>query len=300
MTPLSASTDRHHRVAPRAGLRRLAVLLIAGLVALVSSTDTAVAQPQSILPVVSEGAIMEDKLGAVADLDIEVLDEAGQKVRLGDLVSGERPVVLNLGYFSCPSVCGPILIRLADCMTNASLTPGEQMDILSVSIKPGESPELGAAKRKAFLEKLALPAEKAAQAAASWRFVTGEDAAIRKLADSVGYRYETIEHNGEIDHPPVVVLLSPSGVVTRYLKGETMEPVTLERALIEAGEGTVGSFLDRLLVSCLTYDSSTGVYSMTAMTVMQVGGALTVLALAIMIFVLLRRERVKPTAVVAH
>ena len=65
------------------------------------------------------------------------------------------------------------------------------------------------------------------------------------------------------------------------------------RAVIEASDGKVGTFIERLLVTCYTFNPTTGQYSVTAMTVMQIGGVLTLLAVAVMIFVLWRRERSK-------
>ena len=123
--------------------------------------------------------------------------------------------------------------------------------------------------------------------------MVGEEEQISRLASSVGWRFRWSEHTSQYDHPPALVVLSPSATTTRYLDYRTLEPSTFRRAVVEAGDGLVGSFLERIFVSCLTFDSSTGVYSLTAMTVMRIGGALTVIALALMIFVLWRRERAK-------
>lgn len=264
-------------------LTALAVSLLSGS-ALLSSR--AVAQLQNAVPVTSENSTLQDELGATAALEATFLDEDGRPGTLRSFVSGERPIVLNLGYFSCPKACGPILANILDAMQNADLMPGRDLDILSVSVDEREGPNIAKPKQAAYIDQLGQPL-----AVQHWRFLTGEPDAIKTIADSVGYRFERLQDTGIIDHPPVIVLLSPTGVVTRYINGETMDPVTFERAIIEAGQGTVGSFLDRILVSCLTYDSNTGVYQLTAMTIMQVGGGLTVLALGTMIFVLYRREK---------
>jgi protein SCO1/2 len=65
----------------------------------------------------------------------------------------------------------------------------------------------------------------------------------------------------------------------------------VKRALIEASEGKLGTLLDRVLLSCLTFDPRKRTYAVTAMTVMKLGGGLTVLALGIMIALMVRRER---------
>ena len=61
--------------------------------------------------------------------------------------------------------------------------------------------------------------------------------------------------------------------------------------MIEASGGKVGSFLERIVVTCLTYDPSSGRYEVAAMTIMRIGGVVTVIAIAVMIFLLWRRER---------
>ena len=45
------------------------------------------------------------KLGAQLSLDAVFHDEAGRPVHLGDLFDA-RPVILGLGYFRCPNLCG--------------------------------------------------------------------------------------------------------------------------------------------------------------------------------------------------
>lgn len=247
-----------------------------------------VAQPQSIIPVVDENATMQDKLGASAALDATFQNEAGEAVRLRDMITGDLPVVLNLGYYGCAHACGPIYNALVDGLKNAELVPGRDLEILSVSIDEHETPQLAKDKKASLIGSLGIPA-----AAKGWHFLTGDVEQIRKISDSVGYRFRRLENTAHIDHPPTVVFLAKDGTVTRYLNGIVMSPVTLRTAVIEASDGTVGSFLERILISCLTFDTSSGNYSVEAMTIMRIAGALTVLALGTMIFVLWRRERRK-------
>ena len=47
----------------------------------------------------------------------------------------------------------------------------------------------------------------------------------------------------QIDHPPVVVMLSPTGLVTRYLNGQTMDPVTFRAWCEERADLAVASAL---------------------------------------------------------
>ncbi|MGK0520531.1 MAG: protein SCO1/2 [Planctomycetota bacterium] len=69
------------------------------------------------------------------------------------------------------------------------------------------------------------------------------------------------------------------------------EPEDVRLALVEASQGTLGDFWDEVKLSCLTFDSRTNTYSLAVMTLMRVGGAVTVIVLAAMIWIMLRRER---------
>ena len=60
---------------------------------------------------------------------------------------------------------------------------------------------------------------------------------------------------------------------------------------MEAGEGKVGSVMDKIIMSCFQYDASIGRYGPFAFGVMRIGGALTVVVLGALLGVYWRRER---------
>lgn len=240
-------------------------------------------------PVVDEAATMEDKLGEQADLDVRFVDETGAAVHLASAVGGDRPVVLNFGYFNCPGMCGFVLNQLLQNLPDSGLTPGQDFDFFTVSVHHDEGVDLAAQKKQTYVAALEAPAW-----TDDWRFLTGQEDQIRRLTGSVGWRFRFDAVAKDIDHPFTVVVLSPDGKVVRYLDTRQLTPKTLRRALIEASDGKVGGFLESLLVTCYTFDPDTGAYRVTAMTVMRVGGVLTIFGLAAMIFALWRRERARP------
>lgn len=242
------------------------------------------------LTVVDEAATLEDKLGAIVSTDISLVDERGYPITLKQFFPGDVPVILNLGFYGCPGLCGTIINNMVDALSDISLQPGEDFRILTVSVHPLETTEMGKAKKASYLPHYRRPG-----AESSWYFMTGEPEQTRKLASEVGFRFRWRPEENLIDHPPALVFLSPQGVVTRYLKGPTFDPGDVRLAIVEASDGEVGTFVgsfwDRIVLSCLTFDNSTGKYTLTAFTVVRIGGVATVLALAGMIFYLLRRER---------
>jgi protein SCO1/2 len=61
-------------------------------------------------------------------------------------------------------------------------------------------------------------------------------------------------------------------------------------ALVEAGQGHIGSAIDELLLYCYHYDPATGRYGVIAMNLVRIGGAITVVLLAGFIWLMRRRE----------
>ncbi len=107
----------------------------------------------------------------------------------------------------------------------------------------------------------------------------------------VGYGYAYDEKTDEWGHPAVLVVLTPEGRVSRYLYGMHFDPQTLKLALVEASAGKIGSTMDRFLLLCFQYDSSTGRYALAARRLVSAVGALTVLVVGLWIFRLFRRDR---------
>lgn len=285
--PASASADALSTNTERMSTL-LRSLIVSAAVALATAGTLSAQWGHGLPPVVDENATMADKLGQKAVLDVEFVDEEGERVALDEAITGDLPVLLNLGYFNCPGMCGFVLNQFLQNLPDTELVPGRDFQLFTISVHHEEGPQLAREKKRTYVKNLGEPAW-----AEDWPFLTGKQDQIRALTESVGWRFRYDEVAKDIDHPPTLVLLAPDGTVTRYLDARQLTPKTLRRAVIEAGDGKVGSFLERLLVTCYTFDPSTGQYSITAMTVMQIGGVLTLLVVAGMIFLLWRRERQK-------
>lgn len=242
-----------------------------------------------------EATLIKQRLGATIAMDASFKDEKGNEVRVGDYFKGQRPVVLNLQYFRCPSICGPIVNGLINGLKAVPLTIGKEFDVLTVSFDHREGPKLGSDKKQSILTAFDALPEKKQGGASSWHFLTSDQANIRKLTESVGYGFRWNETKNDFDHRAAIIFMSPNGRITRYLQGTYFDPSTLRLAIVESSEGTVGTALDRFLLSCYGYDPRTGTYSRIGPTVMAAGGALTVVGLFALLFVLSRRDRRRQT-----
>jgi len=237
------------------------------------------------LQVVDGKIIVEERLGQLVPRDLNFADETSRPVPSGSWFTGKRPVILNLGYFGCPRVCGAVLNGLMSGLEQLGMEPGEQYDLVTVSFDPREQPALAAQKKQAFAA--AYPG----LALGPWHLHTGDQATIDRLCAAVGFGYAWNEHSKDFDHSAVTIFLSPEGKVARYLYGYAYDRRDLRFAVLESAEGKVGSFAERLLVSCYAYDPQTRSYQVLAIAVMQVGGVATLFGLSLLLIAMWRRER---------
>jgi len=230
----------------------------------------AVAEPT---PDALQNVGLDEKLGDAVPADLTFVDTDGNQVRLGDYLNQGKPVLLNPIYYKCPMLCGLVSQGLTDAVRQLKYTPGEDFTILTISFNPDETPKLARANADATFARLGKP-----QAQAGWHHFVGDPTDIDTLLETTGFNVKFQPETGEWAHPAAIVLLSPDGTITRYLANTSFDPNTLRRAIEEAGQGTVGSPLDRIVLTCLQFNHATGQYEL-AMGVMRIGAGATVLLL---------------------
>ena len=248
--------------------------------------NSAYAQLNQNRPAILEEVGVDEKLGETIPLDLEFINSDGQIVRIGDLIEEGKPVLLNPLYYECPIICSLVLDAVFKVVKELVWTPGRDYTIISFSIDPEETPEQAAASKEQYLTALDRPG-----AEDGWHFLTGSKESIAALTDAVGFRYKYDERTGEYIHLASIMMLSPEGVITRYLYGASFREFNLRNALFESADGTIGSTLDRVLFYCFTYDPASQSYVPVAMNIMKLGGLATVIILGIFLGVFWRRER---------
>jgi len=215
-------------------------------------------------------------------------DSKGNVVFLDQLFHQKKPVILTLNYFECPMLCTYELNGLGDALNKTGFIPGKDLNLVTVSIDPKETPDLAAQKKKTYLDSYFKNVRDA-----DWHFFTGKQDTIAQLAKSVGYQYYYDEKIQQFAHPAVVMVLTSEGVISRYLYGIKFNPKDLHLALLEAADGTIGTTVDRILLYCYCYDPNTNSYSLMATNVMKLGGAITVVVLVIVFGLFWTKERRK-------
>lgn len=192
---------------------------------------------------------IQERLGETVDLEtFTFVDEEGNPVVLKELF--DRPVVLTLVYFRCPSICTPLLQELSRNVNNSDLTPGEDYRLVTISFDPTETPDLAKVKKTNFLATL----DKKQVSPDDWRWLTGDEQTIKRITEAVGFHYIKDPNKVDYIHAATVIFLSSEGKIVRYLNGIQFNPADLKMAVIDASEGRARSFMRRVQALCYAYD----------------------------------------------
>lgn len=125
----------------------------------------------------------DQRLDAQVPLDLAFRDENGQTVTLGRYFDG-KPVVLTLGYWACPNLCPLSRTPLFDSLGEVAFTVGQEFTVVMVSIYPTETPAAATSVKGQAVAAYGRPGS-----AAGWHVLTGDHAAIDRLASAIGFRY---------------------------------------------------------------------------------------------------------------
>lgn len=228
---------------------------------------------------------IDQHLGEQLPLDLELQDEQGESVKLGQFFH-DKPVVLLLVYYRCPMLCTQVLNGFLKSSQAVKYTIGQDYEVVTVSFDPREKPELAAQKRDAYVR-----AYRREGAARGWHFLTGTKESIERLTEAVGFRYRYDPKSDQFAHASGITVATPDGKLSRYLYGIEYEPSDLRLALVESGEKRIGSPVDTVLLLCFHYDPMTGKYGLVIANVMRLAGSCTVLLLGGFLAVMYRQER---------
>ena len=236
------------------------------------------------LPNALKNVGIDQKLNEQVPLDTVFKDEQGRDVRLGQFFKG-KPVVLSLVYYTCPMLCNQVLNGMLGSFRQVSFNIGEHFEVITVSFDSREAPDLAAAKKSTYIRAYNRPG-----AEASWHFLTGDQANIKRLTESVGFRYLWDEQTKQFAHASGIMVLTPEGKLARYFYGIDYPPKDLRLGLVEASQNKIGTPVDVLMLYCYHYDPATGKYGAVIMNIMRLAGGVT-LFLIVGLLLALRKGR---------
>ncbi|MDR3669053.1 MAG: SCO family protein [Ignavibacteriaceae bacterium] len=193
-----------------------------------------------------------EKLGSYIPLDVTFNNEDGNKVILRDLV--KRPTLIAFVYYKCPGICSPMLTELANVTSKVDLIPGEDYNIIAISMDDREKPSDASDKKKTILgfTQNGFPLD-------AWDFLTGDSINIKKAANAAGFYFKRTGDN--FIHSGGFIFITKEGKICRYIypdvsmKGTfNILPFDFKMALLETSQGVQTKTMAKLVQYCFSYD----------------------------------------------
>jgi protein SCO1/2 len=235
-------------------------------------------------PNITKGVNIEQRLNSQVPLEATFKDEAGQLVPLRAYF-GEKPVLLQLVYYKCPSLCPLSMHETVTSLRRLPLEPGRDYNVVVASFDPAETPRDASQAKAKYAKEFGRPGFED-----GWHFLTGSQESISRLSEAVGFRYRWDQPSQQFAHAGGIMVATPEGKLSRYFYGIQYAPADLRMALVEAAQHRIGSPVDYVLLFCFHYDATQGKYTLAIVNLLKVAGCLTVLFLAGLLYVLMRKD----------
>ena len=202
-----------------------------------------------------------ERLGQFVDMDFQLKDSDGKITTLRQLANG-RPVVLGLVYYTCPSICSPIMQGMVNTLDFVDLNPLKDYSAIVLSFDANDTVAYAKEKKLSsmtnFRKTPDFPNE-------GIKFtVAANKSELRPFTDSLGFFYKKVTRDGVVDyiHTGGLIFLSPEGKITRYINGIKFNPSTVELALMQSRNGIIGTTIANALKFCFAYDPEARTYSL--------------------------------------
>ncbi len=224
-----------------------------------------------------------EKLDQFIPMDAVIVDENGDTVIIGDII--DKPTILNFVYFRCPGICSPLMDGLSNVMDRSDLELGKDYQALTISFDHREGTLLAITKKNNYLNLM----EKKEQAQKGWRFFTTDSANVNALTEATGFRFKPT--GNDFIHAATLIIVDPSGKITRYMNGIYFLPFELKMSIIDAAEGKSAPTINRVLLYCYSYDPEGQQY---VLNITKVAGTL-IIFLGVVLFLVLIFVRKRKT-----
>lgn len=252
----------------------------------VAAYDPVNVEPKNETPKELQDIGINEQLGTMVDLTLPFVSDSGEPVLLNQFFTGTKPVLLTVVYYNCANLCNFHLNGVTEALKSVKWTPGKEFELVAISMDAKEGPALAAAKKVNYLKAYGRTG-----AENGWHFLTGNEASIKKLTDQIGFKFRWDEATKQFAHSSAAVLLTPKGVISRYIHGISPDPQNMKLALIEASDGHVASMAEKLLMYCFKFDPKKSKYTLAAWNIMRIGMTSMAVILAVILIPAWFRER---------
>lgn len=198
-----------------------------------------------------------EKQGSYIPLDLEFVSEYNKINTIQDVLDN-KPTIVTLNYFDCPGLCTPLLNGVVSVLNKLELKPYIDYKVLTISFEKEDTPFDAIIKKTNLLNSINIPFPPQ-----TWTFLTSSNQkTIDTITDSFGFKYEKRVKDGVIDyiHAGMIIIVSPTGKIIRYLNGTKFLPFDLKLAIYEAKEERTGPTIAKTLLYCFAYDQKSKTY----------------------------------------
>jgi protein SCO1 len=196
---------------------------------------------------------------------------------------GNTPSIWILADYTCQTLCGPVISIVSEALARSGLRPGSDFRLIVVGLDPKDSAADAAAMKAAQVGTQGGLAEQAF-------FLRGTPETISELTAAFGFRSVYDREHDQFAHPAAAFVVTPAGHIARVLSGLALDPTDLRLALVDAGQGRVGTWKDHIRLMCYGFDPTKGIYTAAIGRMLSAAGAFTILVLGLFILILFRRE----------
>lgn len=231
------------------------------------------------LPKQLEGVGITEKLGGKINLDLEFTHDKGHKIALREVFNKQKPVILTVVYYDCPSLCNLHLNGLTTALRRIKWKAGNQYELVAVSMDHKEGYKLASLKKKNYMKAMGLV--KGSDGFDGWHFLTGTKENIKALTDQLGFYFKWNDRKKEFSHASAAVILTSDGEISRYIHGVEFVPQTIEFSFLEASKGKIGNIIDQIVLYCFQFDPTKNKYTIYAFNIMRIAAGLMILLMAL-------------------
>lgn len=196
---------------------------------------------------------------------------------------GGVPTVWILADYTCETLCGPAISIVSNALADTGLRAGQDYRLIVLGLDPKD----GSAQALAMKSEQVSPREGLPEHSYFLRATASE---VSTLTDAFGVRAIYDREHDQFAHPAAAFAVTPDGRISRALPALSVDATSLRLALVEAGQGRIGEWTDQIHLLCYGFDPASGTYTVAARRLLLAATSASVIALALLIGLLFRRE----------
>lgn len=215
----------------------------------------------------------EKKFLAQKVANIEVFDAAGNSFELYTLL-GKKPLIISPVYTNCHSLCGVISNGVKTAITELG-SLGKDFIMVSFSFDSSDN-----------RMNLAAYENRWKMDGVNWKTISAPAENIQQLMSSIDYQYDYDPATKEFNHPSILIVLTPSGKISRYIYGINPSTKDIKLAVIEAmAEKTRPGIIKGFYLRCFGYDPVLKTYKMDWRFIISTSAGLLMIGLVSGLFI---------------